>query len=164
MPHRYPTLLPKTAALLYLCHFNCLVAGDCDDSLGMLAGLAAEGVPPHLLHRLALQMAGFGSASPGSKYAAQVAASAARSSRPAASPAQVRCTIAELREACGGSWSDAVSGFIAGWSAAELKVRAHHTAGAVPLGQFRMRDPECCMCALQSIAVISHAPQAALWC
>lgn len=122
-PPRYSALLPKTAALLYLSHFNGLIAGECEDSLGMLAGLAADGVPPHMLHRLALQMAGIGFGSPSSRFDVRAPATVPQPSRPASSPAAVRCAIAALREASGGSWSDAVGAWLSGRLANVKQVR-----------------------------------------
>lgn len=87
----------------------------------MLAALAAEGVPPHMLHRLALQMAGFGFASPSSRFDVRAAATVSQPSRPAASPAAVRGAIAALREASGGSWSDAVGAWLSGRSVDDIK-------------------------------------------
>ena len=87
----------------------------------MLAGLAAEGVPPQLLHCLALQVAGFGFGSPSSRFDVSGPAAIPGGSRPPASAAAVRTAIAELREACGGSWSAAVGACLTGRSAADMK-------------------------------------------
>lgn len=86
----------------------------------MLAGLADEGVPPQMLHCLALQMAGFGFGAPGSRFDVRGAATIPRPARPAASPSAVRSAIAELREAAGCTWSDAVGACLTGQSAEEL--------------------------------------------
>lgn len=99
-PCRHAALLPKTVQLAYICHFVGLMGGRCEETLGCLDRLVCAGVPPHLAHCLALQLAGLGVKRSGINTAGP-----APRGPPGVSAADAASRLQELAPAFGGSWA-----------------------------------------------------------
>lgn len=99
---RHRSLQEHTVQLTCLAHFCSCLPGTRDSSLAVLEDIAQQGVPPALLHRLILQLAGLGSAA---------AAGASHASRrlPGRSAAEAHSRMQALLPDYAGSWAHAVS-------------------------------------------------------